>query len=40
MDVFKLKTSNRGDPKYEGPLHAYEKLVIRQQRHGLYRLKL
>ena len=40
MDVFKLKTSNRGDPQYEGPLHAYEKLVIRQQRHGLYRLKL
>ena len=40
MDVFKLKTSNRGDPKYEGPLHAYEKLVSRQQRHGLYRLKL
>lgn len=40
MDVFKLKPSNRGDPKYEGPLHAYEKLVIRQRRHGLYRLKL
>lgn len=40
MDVFKLKVSNRGDPKYEGPLHAYERLVIRQRRYGLYRLKL
>ena len=40
MDVFKLKASNRGDAKYEGPLHAYERLVIRQRRHGLYRLKL
>jgi hypothetical protein len=40
MDVFKLKASNRGNPKYEGPLHAYENLVIRHRRHGLYRLKL
>jgi hypothetical protein len=40
MDVFKVKASNRGDAKYEGPLHAYERLVIRQRRHGLYRLKL
>nr|WP_315228583.1 hypothetical protein [uncultured Limnohabitans sp.] len=40
MDIFKLKASNRDDPKYEGPLHAYERLVIRQRRHGLYRLKL
>lgn len=40
MDVFKLKVFNRGDPKYEGPLHAYERLVIRQRRYGLYRLKL
>lgn len=39
MDIFKLKASNHGDPNYEGPLHAYEKLVIRQRRHGLYRLK-
>ena len=38
MDIFKLKTLNRGDPKYEGPLLAYEKLVICQRRHGLYRL--
>jgi hypothetical protein len=40
MDVFKVKASNRGDAKYEGPLHAYETLVIRQRRQGLYRLKL
>lgn len=40
IDVFKLKASNRGDPRYEGPLHAYEKLVMRQRRQGLYRLAL
>lgn len=38
IDVFKLKTSNRGDPRYEGPLQVYKTLVIRQQRHGLYNL--
>jgi hypothetical protein len=38
IDVFKLKASNRGDPRYEGPLHVYEKLVLRQRRLGLYRL--
>ena len=38
IDVFKLKASNRGDHRYEGPLHAYEKLVIRQRRQGLYLL--
>lgn len=38
MDVFKLKASNRGDPRYEGPMQVYKTLVIRQQRHGLYRL--
>jgi hypothetical protein len=38
MDVFKLKAVNRGDPVYEGPLHAYEQLVNRQRRLGLYRL--
>jgi hypothetical protein len=40
IDVFKLKASNRGDPRYEGPLHTYEKLVMRQRRQGLYRLVL
>lgn len=40
IDVFKLKASNRGDPRYEGPLHAYEKLVMRRRRQGLYRLVL
>jgi hypothetical protein len=38
MDVFKLKVANRGDPVYEGPLHAYEQLVSRQRRLGLYKL--
>jgi hypothetical protein len=38
MDVFKLKAANRGDPVYEGPLHAYEQLVSRQRRLGLYKL--
>jgi hypothetical protein len=38
IDVFKLKASNRGDPRYEGPMQVYKTLVIRQQRHGLYRL--
>ena len=40
IDVFKLKTSNRGDSRYEGPMHAYEKLVTRQRRQGLYRLMI
>jgi hypothetical protein len=40
IDVFKVKASNRGDHRYEGPLHAYEKLVKRQRRQGLYRLAL
>ena len=38
IDVFKLKASNRGDPRYEGPMQVYKSLVIRQQRQGLYRL--
>ncbi len=38
IDVFKVKAANRGDPLYEGPLHAYEQLVSRQRRLGLYRL--
>lgn len=40
MDIFKLKKPNRGIPQYEGPLHAYEKLVVRQRRYGRYRLAL
>lgn len=38
MDVFKVKAANRGDPVYEGPLQAYEQLVSRQRRPGLYQL--
>jgi hypothetical protein len=36
IDVFKIKTGNKGDPKYEGPLHAYKELVIVQRRAGTY----
>jgi hypothetical protein len=39
VDLFKIKATNRGDPVYEGPLQAYEKLVVRQRRLGLYQLK-
>lgn len=38
MDIFKIKAANRGDPLYEGPLQAYEQLVRRQRRLGLYQL--
>jgi hypothetical protein len=34
MDVFKLKASNRGDPVYEGPLHAYEQLMDLRSSHS------
>ena len=40
MDVFKVKSANRGDVLYEGPLLVYERLVNRQRRLGLYRLAL
>lgn len=40
MDVFKVKAANRGDPVYEGPLRAYERLVNRQRRLGLYQLRV
>lgn len=36
IDVFKIKAANRGDVLYEGPLLAYERLVSRQRRLGLY----
>jgi hypothetical protein len=38
IDLFKIKRTNRGDLAYEGPLHAYERLVVRQRRLGLYQL--
>ena len=40
MDVFKVKASKKGEPTYEGPLEAYERLVARQRRLGLYQLKI
>jgi hypothetical protein len=39
IDVFKIKATNRGDPTYEGPMHAYETLVVRNRRLGLYSLR-
>jgi hypothetical protein len=38
LDLFKIKAANRGDSAYEGPLHAYERLVVRQRRLWLYQL--
>jgi hypothetical protein len=38
IDVFKVKAANKGDSLYEGPMHAYETLVIRNRRLGLYAL--
>ena len=39
IDVFKVKTKNKGDPRYEGPMHAYKQLVDAVQRAGTYALK-
>jgi hypothetical protein len=36
IDVFKVKTKNKGDPKYEAPLRAYKALVKTNQRAGTY----
>lgn len=36
IDVFKVKSQNKGDPKYDGPLHAYKTLVTTNQRAGTY----
>ena len=35
IDVFKVKTQNKGDPKYEGPLYAY-KTLVETDRSGTY----
>jgi hypothetical protein len=36
IDVFKVKAENKGNPKYEDPLRAYQELVIANQRAGTY----
>ena len=36
IDVFKVKAKNRGDPKYERPLQAYQHLVQTDRRAGTY----
>lgn len=36
IDVFKVKTKNKDDPKYEGPLRAYKALINTNQRAGTY----
>ena len=39
IDVFKVKAHNKGDAKYEGPLHAYKTLVTTNQRAGTYAMR-
>ncbi len=36
IDLFKVKTTNKGKPEYEGPLHAYRALVKTNRRQGVY----
>ena len=36
IDLFKVKTANKGKPEYEGPLHAYRALVKSKRRQGVY----
>lgn len=36
IDVFKVKTRDKGKPEAEGPLAAYRALVVTQRRQGLY----
>lgn len=36
IDLFKLKSANKGKPEYEGPLHAYRTLVQSTMRPGEY----
>ena len=36
IDVFKVKTQNKANPKYEDPLRAYKTLVTTNQRAGTY----
>lgn len=38
-DIFKVKPKNKGDLKYEGPYHAYNKLVQVDEREGLYSME-
>ena len=38
IDVFKVKAANKGDPLYEGPMYAYQSLVVRNRRLGMYSL--
>lgn len=39
IDVFKVKTANKGDPLYEAPMYAYENLVVRYKRMGAVLVK-
>ena len=36
IDVFKVKSQNKLDPKYEGPLQAYKTLISTERRAGTY----
>lgn len=36
IDLFKVKSRDKGKPEAEGPLAAYRALVATQKRQGLY----
>ena len=38
IDVFKVKARHKGDPQYEGPRYAYQRLVVTNRRTGTYAL--
>jgi hypothetical protein len=39
IDVFKVRRERKGDPAHEGPMHAYQELVVTQQRLGTYAMR-
>lgn len=39
IDVFKVKKQNKGEAKYENPLHAYKVLVTTNRRAGTYAMR-
>lgn len=39
-DLFKVKACNKGEPEYEGPLHAYRALVITHRQRGTYSMPI
>ncbi len=39
IDVFKVKSQNKGEVDYEGPMHAYRALVTTDRRSGTYAMR-